>query len=284
MASSEAWFFHTHMWRQYCVAYRSGAIDRSFAVEHDGQLVAICPLIQEDDQFTMGGEPGLAPLQIWGGGIYQMLFEELDRLQAKHQIRRIAFRCIPPLEEIDYVQAGYRDISWSTRILDLTQSEADLWHDIRKGHKADIRKAERRYMIVADGRENGGGLIDVYRYVHERAHPGARSARTYQYQWQWWRQGFAMAAVATDESVIGAAYFLLYKDVAYYASSASLIPDIMAAILWRAMLALKARGIKTLELGWQGKATDEKGKQVEHFKRGMGGIDVPIYAVERRDS
>src|ERR1043166_8287973 len=59
--SPEAYFWHTRAWSDYSLAYRPGSVDLSFAIEdQNGKLVAICPLLKEDEQFTCGGEPGPA--------------------------------------------------------------------------------------------------------------------------------------------------------------------------------------------------------------------------------
>lgn len=287
-ASPEAWFFSRATWLDYCVAYRPGAINRSFAIEQDGQLVAICPLIQEGEQFTMGGEPGAAPVHATDSlEVRALVLDGIDDAAKQYDVRRAAFRHHPRWEDRPttappgVLRAGYREISWSTRLLDLTQPESTLWRGVRKGHRADIRKAERTYQIMTSWSASDFGF---YEYAHQQAHPGARPLMTYDLQRGWVRRGHGLVVIArpSDIGPLAAAFFLVYRDAAYYASSAALIPDVMAAVVWRGILALKARGVRMLELGWCERPGDsEKAKGVAHFKSGFSSNIVPVYAVDK---
>mgnify|MGYP001561976968 FL=1 len=75
---------------------------------------------------------------------------------------------------------------------------------------------------------------------------------------------------------IGFIYVVIYGEWAYYFSGASIEPNVMHALQWRMIQQLKALGVETYELGWQGEATDEKGQGIEMFRRGFGGVDVPV--------
>lgn len=294
-AHPEAWWWHRSEWLAYCLAYHPGARDLSFAVLLRDQIVGLCPVIVEGDEIAMGGEPGAAfvvpPGQGRAGVEADLIIrDEIDRLAAEHGIRRVAFRWTPQPEPpaiggLDHrwwpewlENRGYRDISWTTRVLDLTQPEASLWRGLRKGHRADIRKAEREYRLTVGGDE----LFMVYEQVHRSAHGNPRPDATYTLMRRWCADGVGLVVKAADIAAVASAYFLVYKDGAYYASAAALVPDVMAAVVWQAILALKARGVRTLELGWCARKDDsEKACNVAHFKAGFCSTIAPLYAVEK---
>ena len=79
-----------------------------------------------------------------------------------------------------------------------------------------------------------------------------------------------------------ALYAFVYKDAAYYGSAPGFVPDAMHALQWRAILVLKTMGVRWYELGWQARPGDsDKDRQISFFKRGFGGVDVAVPAVER---
>ena len=76
--------------------------------------------------------------------------------------------------------------------------------------------------------------------------------------------------------VMGYVYCLIHGAWAYYFSSATLRKNLNHALLWHAMKALKARGVRWLELGWQARAGDtDKDRGISHLKAGLGGVDIP---------
>jgi hypothetical protein len=82
--------------------------------------------------------------------------------------------------------------------------------------------------------------------------------------------------MGTPMPIVGFVYFVRNQDWAYYFSAASIRRDVNIALVWWAMLALKARGVRWCELGWQGEAQDDKGRGIEFFRRGFGGTDLVL--------
>src|ERR1043166_1583797 len=94
--SPEAYFWHTRAWSDYSLAYRPGSVDLSFAIEdQNGKLVAICPLLKEDEQFTCGGEPGPAFVIHGLSEVHLLVRDHIDALARQEKISRVTFRWPP---------------------------------------------------------------------------------------------------------------------------------------------------------------------------------------------
>lgn len=284
--SAAGWFWHTSAWKSYCLAY-AGGHDLSFAVQDSKCIVSICPLILEKDQFSMGGDPCAWPLGNSSGDIQQrisdLMLAEVERLARDHAICRWRYRLSPLVPQCEFdCPEDRRDISWASRIVDLTRDQTKLWADLRSSYHSLIHRAEERL-------DFHGGYQEPWRFaeyaaLHRQLH-GGRSDETYALQAEWLTTRDAVVYTAWSKrtgSVVGAAYFNVYKRGAYYGSAAYGEPDIACALIWHAMKDLKRHGIAKLEMGWQGHATDTKGKGVELFKRGFGGCDQLLVVAEKQ--
>lgn len=289
-SASGAWFFHTSLWRQYCCAYRVGVEDHSLAaIDAEGNVVGILPIILEPDgsggwQVSMGGEPCLGP--VCADSFWPPLRAEAYRVFAERKVSRVAYRTSPlgTGGGVNLVN-GWRDISWRSRIVDLTRSEAELHAGLRKSYRSLVNAGLRDHEWVDSDADPS--LVLVYAHAHQRVHNRPRPIETYALMGEWImkdRIGYVLGARGPQGPWVAFGYFICYKGAAYYASSACEKPGVMHALIWEAMRRLKAKGIARLELGWQGRATDQKGKHVEHFKAGFPGEDYPVYAVERDGS
>lgn len=100
---------------------------------------------------------------------------------------------------------------------------------------------------------------------------------------EWERTGNLVLVGAfdvADDDLLGFAAFERNGPWAYYGHEAASVRDVAHLMIWFAIRELKSIGVERLELGWQGQATDEKGKNIEFFRRGFGGVDVPATAGE----
>ena len=174
--------------------------------------------------------------------------------------------CQVPVSRVEELAAA----TWQTRVIDLSVSEADLWRGVRKSYKSLIHAAELDHQI----REGRTGVdVGIAKAIHELA--AERETRPVE---SW---GLMADWLAQDQAAlwrIGVAafvYVIRYGAWAYYASGASRQQDLNHALIWHAMLGLKARGVRWFEIGWQGQAVDEKGQNIEFFRRGFGGFDIP---------
>lgn len=167
------------------------------------------------------------------------------------------------------------EATWQTRVIDLSLSEEELWRGVRKSYHAIIHKAERTRAIYE---WTAVGAMDAARKIHlAEAGRQTRPIETWDLMDVWRRDGFGLLVGAErefDMTPVAFAYFIIWEGWAYYASAAALERDINHALIWHAMKMLKARGVRVLEMGWQGHAQDEKGRGIEMFRRGFGGHDV----------
>lgn len=269
-----AWWWWRTEWLDYLTAYADGNVDHSFGLTLDGCLVGICPLVQQGHEALAGGDPMPFPLVTEGYGREVLIAGSIyaQEICTMYGISRLAFRrsalsvsgCEMPIPD------GYEDISWDSRIIDLTRSLDELWRGVSKGHAAVIHKGLRTINI-----ELLDSLTSFQALHEELAQRKTRTQRTWDLMQRWadWSvmlndddaSGvWAWGAGSEKLELAGGACFICYKQKAYYASAAYAEDDVAHAIVWTAMRQLKWMGITALELG------DVNGYAGE-FKKGFGG-------------
>lgn len=285
----DGWFFHREAWIAYCLAYRPGAIDHSFALMNDERplgLVAVVPLIQEDDRFTMGDEPGASPLQLTGRVPADAVDAEIARHVEASGVRYAAFRPVPGATIPALGNGDWHPCGWTTTVLDLhTRDEDGLWRDLRKSYRYIIR--HKRPSVVFS--TNRPWAIPICRMLHEKAAGRiTRSANTWACMAAWLDDGRGLVSLAKDTAGhwIGYAFAIRDKEAAYYASGATVADNVAHPLQWELIRALRCDGLRYYELGWNerpGRDVDpDKAAGIALFKRGFGGTAWPIAAVERR--
>lgn len=277
-------------------------------------MLGICPLIVEefgDDEreFSFGGGPCPGPALRSGLSARQReqvldhVLAHLDDLAASERARRVTFRRTPlARSSVDggctvdtLLTRGFLDVSLATRVVDLSgRDEASLWRDIRHGHRYDIRRGERSLSVrVVDRSGFHPAMFRSYVELHRRAAGRVtRSARTFDLMAEWIQQDLGALFLSLDgDRVIGSAYVILYKDGAFYASAANEpewegIPS-GHLLQWSILRWLLSRGVRRYELGLQVEApmlhldVTPKDTAISHFKRGFGGLTVPLVVLER---
>lgn len=280
------WWWHTEEWMRYCEAARGGSARHVTVRDPDGLRVWM-PIIVEGGVAQCDGNPLPIPLlRTFSDWIHAAL-----ELRTYTGITRWRFRDSPlasvsgtDLYELDkaFHREGFKEVGWRTRLIDLTASETDLWRGVRKSYHSLIRGGEKRLRIesVAD--------VEVFRQLHvASAGRETRPRATWSCMQRWLAVDRALLLVAYDQSEdtirpVGAAYWIVYKQAAYYASASYLQDNVAHAVIWQSLLHLRDKcGVMKVEMGWQGHAQDEKGKNIEYFKRGWGGHDVPLPAWEK---
>ena len=285
-ANESAWFWHRTEWLAYCRAYRPDAVDLSFAVLDDaGVIRAICPLLKEGDAFLMCGEPCIVPVadqldrvDVWWPGV---VADAIAAVAKANNVARGQWRPMPWYGWSYWIQERY--IGWETVVIDLRQSEKDLWSGLRRSYRSLIHRAEEEYEICQHALVGGGISVRTMQRLHaEAAGRETRLAETWNLMARYLdaRHAIALLAFKSGEPR-GFVYVYTYKDWAYYGHAACLDPNVNHALLWQAILACKALGLCTFEVGWTGHATDEKGQAIEHFRRGFSDARMPVGAVER---
>lgn len=272
-ASPACWWWHREEWISYCLAH-SGGIDHSFAVMDGDEIVGLCPLIQEGDQFSMGGDPCACPVADDNRTLTHVLqcVEELCRKD--YSVKRYSFRNSPLSGQVTTVLEDwlcYKDISWKSQVIDLTVS--DLWAGVKDGHRAEVHRGLRELSI---GFENDRSGMAAFQDMHRReAGRDTRPQATWDMMASWFNYAGLIIARRAGLAV-GAAYFIAYKGSAYYASAAWPQDHVAHAALWTAIRTFKEIGFKHLEMGWLDYPT------LAVFKRGFGGEAKALHCVEKR--
>lgn len=279
------WFWHRADWRDYTLLLKGG-IDRSFAMlDERGNILALCPLIQEGATFLFGGTPcphGIMTHEEDGtifDCVRQVTQFQVQALAALYGVRLARFRTMPLAQEETFAVVN-ADIAhalpWKSRVIDL-RGELD---------RSAVRDSYRN-LINRFGRD--GGIVTPldakdfkdYADTHKRKYATPRPDATYAMQERWLAEGLAMLiGVARPDGSYGYAYWYTWKHWAYYGSGVFEGDNLAHACLWSSLSYLKQAGLHYAELGWQGAATDPVGQQKEFFKAGFGGRDWPMYVVE----
>ena len=210
---------------------------------------------------------------------------------------------------------------FKTRVVDLSQPTHVLWAGVRRSYHALINKQMRTYPLIGNEShsficygQGSGSMIRTAQRLHMiDAQRRTRSDESWDCMGNWLCDEEALMTLAfhatpfvrtlqpvlalKDESIaglpiydcgwidsaVGYAYFIVDGKWSYYSSAATLIRDVNHVLVWQSMLAMKDRGVRWCELGWQGHAADDKGKAIEFFRRGFGGKDVLLDAELPRD-
>lgn len=315
--SDDAWFPHTTYCMEYMEEYSQQNLvaNRSFAIAENGRTIAICPLLVElsgsDDgykQFSYGGAPAPFPAmdnELSAPQRQQVLkfYVETLRTMAKQEdVARVWVR-IPPLAKsyLEYgapfanplIRHGFVDLTYLTQVVDLTKTLDDLWSDVRKGHKSDIKRGSQACEVKFwDSHTLTSEKFHQYQLLHAK-NMGAvtRTQLTFDYMYSWVMNEYAVLVEAEyQDQAIGFSLMTLFGAGAYYGSSCKDpdIPDIPAShvIQWDTILWLKDHGYKWYEVGLQQfspqwfDAASDKQMSIAGFKRGFGGTTVPMVTAE----
>jgi len=319
LQSSDAWFWHTTKWLDYTLEYRPdlAPLSHSFLAFTDGKIAAICPLVLETSreaegeikQFSYGGDAVPAPAFADGlsaktkKAVRKALFCQIDELAIANRVHRISFRVAPPAPSFwrfthphpnPLLREGFSDISLLTQVIDLSKPEDQLLRDVRNGHRADIKRAEKiMSACVLDSSNITSDQFERYRLLHHKAAGRiTRPLSTFEMMYRWIQDGLAvLTSVTLEGRDVGFALINIYKDGAYYSSSCNdpEVDDLPIGHLlqWRTMQWLKAREIRHYEIGIQFYASQphtivsRKEWNISCFKRGFGGFTVPYWRAEK---
>ena len=279
-------FFHESAWLAYQRAYRAENIDASFAMlDTRGVVVAVAPLIVSkgdggSPEFSFSGSPTPRVLFHARDGICQppgllgAIEDWRRRVAATYGVGRGVFGSWAMDDD------GPAESPVTQRVINLLDSEAMLWRDVRKSYKALIHRGEREVKILTSF--DNVYAFRQYEALHRDIYSHPRPDATYQMQRAWVTAQRAYVIVAEDVygHTVGAALWYVWKDSAYYASGAYAEDDIAHAVVWRSLLALKARGVTSVVMAWRGLERTEKERNVTYFKIGFGGADVPVAVAE----
>ncbi len=312
--SDDVWFWHTCDWLRYQRAYRPDLASQncSFGVESGGRLIALAPLLREahPGRCELGAGGGAAPAPAFAAQLQEperrealeAMSARLDAIAAEHGAVRVSYRSSPLCRAFDagrppadsLIALGLVDVSLQTQVIDLGLPEDQLWKGLRKGHRADVRSAEKTLEAqLFDASSVSDRVFSEYRSLHAKAAGRVtRPAETFELMHQWIGRGDALLCAASrGGSFVCFALLIVYNSDAYYASGAS-DPEAGARgmahlVQWRAIRELRARNVRRYEIGWQEQiplphhVASAKERSISAFKHGFGGRTVPLYQGEK---
>lgn len=304
-ASPDAWVRHTASFIELGITLGGRGVDLSFGVKEGDSLVGVVPLvIQGDEQreFAMGGTPIPFPALRAGLALEERneilieIFRELERRALGYGVSK-ACLFVDPLARSSAQQNsgllskfGFGESPFQTCILDLDASPDEILSRMRKGHRSDIRFAQKSGYFIEHFDTHSQSAFDDFRNLYFAA--AGREVGTKD-RWECTarlsREGrillmFGGASCQARESAIA---ILVFKECAYYMLSGTLPKARLAhrgighLLQWEAMQYLKRHGFQKYELGWQESATP-KDLAIAAFKRHFGGTVVSVCRGERR--
>lgn len=278
-------FFQSSHWLDYCCKYRSSVKDASVVLVEHGRIVGVMPVIIESDQIAMGGEPNAWPVRMDGND--DGLLHDVMGYAQTVGVTKVSLRDRPTLVHGAFsadVPPSWHLWSWRTRVVELVDDEV-LWRGIRRSYHSLINRV-RKDPDLHVRRVNGHTFLRACRDLH-RAAAGriTRPLETWQLQAQWLDHGLAHAYMLTrgESNALAFVYIAVWKNWAYYFSGASIEPNMMHALQYETMLALRKDRVRFYELGWQDRHDSEKERGVAKFKAGFGGTDWHVRAVTLKE-
>jgi|GEM_PF-2767499 hypothetical protein len=319
--SDTAWFRHTRSFIEYTLAckFDGNSREHSFFVYQDNHLVAIVPLVsqtvygnEDKYEFALYDTNMVFPAFLGNLGsqnyknLCKLIFQYIDEIAQKNNIVRSRF-FLDPLNPLSlsgkqrfnpFLRYGYSDKSITTNIISLEYSAEELLGRVRKGHKADIKSAQKgKYIVQIYYRENAlKTAFDIYRDIHFRdAGRKTRPDSSWNKMYEFIEKGLGQLSLVTDLETnlnITGALLFTYKNAAYYASAATLpefahMRGIGHLLQWETMLFLKKNGIQYYELGWNHfpVISQEIGKEkdlgISRYKSGFGSDEYALFRGDR---
>jgi hypothetical protein len=310
--SRDAWFWHTSEWLEYNLHYRPdlNGESESFFIERDGEIICVCPLIIETadtSKFTFGQDYGPWPAfsdklsKNERESVMKVVFNEIDKIAKEGEVKVVKMRT--GVLNLNYLENnrnnilmkfGFIDTSLQTQVLDLSKSLKELRQEVRHGHDSDIDKAFK--VLKAEVYDEINITEEVFnKYVEMHNKAAGRVTRpkiTFDMMFDWICEGIGfLVAAKKDNKFVGFSYFFCYKGCVYYGSSCN-DPEIREVpvghlIQWRAIEYMKSKNLRFYELGWQihskmlSHPSSEKELHIGRFKRGFGGITIPLFRGEK---
>lgn len=314
VTSPGAWFWHTRQYSDFFLELHrdKGVSDLSFALVENSIVLAVCPVyLHSIDGVTQLGYgedflplPALAEFLSLADRdrVLERYFSELGRLSEQYSAVRARLRVSPlshnhigcalrPMNPL--VRYGFLDLTESTQVIDLKESESTLWTNVRKGHRFDIRRAEKVCQIKFWTKTTITQLVFAkYQSLHHKdAGRITRSQRSFDIMLEWILAGRAALVESTRHGEpVAFALIVLFGNGAYYGSGCKdpHTTDLNAShmLQWKSILWLKESGFSYYETGaqhfgaqWFHVAT-AKEMSISKYKRGFGGVAIPVYCGE----
>jgi len=298
--SPSAWLHHLWEWQDLVSGSWPG-YNLSFAIGEDGKMTGILPAFQMagnprliDSIFGYGGfayignEDFITALKTILFGIRNIFWNTLNESTDEKYFRV----CLPPFpsqSEKDYQvyrKAGFEDCSTQSMLIDLSQSEDNIFKGFSSTTRNNIRNAVKSG-ITCRRVELGEASIKSYYALHEETysrneippHPFAYFKNLHTGMKDHY---MCLEAVDPEGEILCMSNFGFYKKAAFYATAASkersYKTNAAKLLQWEAMRILKKEGVESYNIGdiFPG-ITPDHGKLygLHRFKSSFGGEKVP---------
>lgn len=307
-------FWHTTTSMNYYInsSFNVKSEQKSFMVYDDNKILACIPLFIETSDgkinFSYGGGPIPAPIisenlnKSTASKLKKIIFDNIDKIAYENKANKLIMyvpylsnKYINQIQKYNYLlQYGYLDISDLTCVLNLCFSEKELFCNFSKGHKSDVKKAEKNLQLQIIDKTNVSKeqIYDFMNYYYKIAGKRTRPIDTFDSIYRWIKNDYGVLLKANyNEYVCGYSLFIIYKDTSYYAMACKDKNysefNISHFLQWEAIKYLKNKGILYLEIGTQyfndtlNNFPSEKDKNISKFKRGFGGVIIPVLKAEK---
>ena len=310
--SDMAWFRHTTDWQKYssCCRFDSDSINCSFMVKQNREIVAIVPLIKEYNYsdreksiFAMYGDYTPLPAlknncEVNKKSILDVINDEISKISQNKHVNSGKF-FIDPLIKYDYhndfsfhnMVANGAELEFkTTNIVDLRHDEETIIRNMRKGHKAAIKKIMKSnnfHIDIFDCNNITKEKLLKFKEIHKiDAGRQTRTNESWDCMYEWIKKGNAILGMLwsnANNDYICAALIMTYKNAAYYGSYGiidSCLLDGLAgyALQWEIIKYLKDHNIEYYETGQNYYTTlatenDKKLSEIAKFKRGFRSLE-----------
>lgn len=304
-------FDYTEYWIDFCYTYSKDVVENeSFLVIDNAKVIGIASIFIEKNaqniySISWNGGYCLAPFvdPVFDYKTQEKYIKKImlhiDEIAAAHHCKSIRLRQDPlcnPNSDIKMYNYNYLmkyqyiDQSSLTQILDLRKDEKELFSDIRKGHKSDIKRGEKYEIEIYDKTNMKDEMIHLYREIYELdAGRVTRNSELFEFYLDFIKNDSgAIAFAKKDQKYVATLIVTLFENTAYYSSYAELTDQLDQipvghVMQWKIIQYLKNRNIQYYEMGEQvfGKThysnPDQKLINISNYKRGFGGYTVPFY-------
>jgi hypothetical protein len=189
-----------------------------------------------------------------------------------------------------YAACGIDVIKSGTWVVDLQQSEEQLWQNLGGKQRNTIRKAQKSNITI---RKANNFDLDVYYQLHlktcNRNGISPHPISYFEYIWNhFFKQSEVLILLAEkDGEVIAGQTFHCHKQVATYWTGASTISarnnGANSWLQWEGMKYFRDAGFHFFENGWKSDDQESKAGRISKFKSSFGGTVLPLYKVEIRN-
>ncbi|EFO33989.1 hypothetical protein TRICHSKD4_0593 [Roseibium sp. TrichSKD4] len=296
--SPDGWVFSLWGWQELILAVpRWGLEDYSFGVMSAGQLIAVVPLQYNPSAAALmsSGWSGSGPILKAGISAKQRtstlryIVDHCERLARACGASKVIY-AVSPVTQTSLCQSwgvnwfemlGMRDTSRLSQVIDLSQTENQLWSNLSNLAKRKIKKSKKHGYYVE--RVNWLDHVEKYYEIHTQTyqrtgvvpHPkeyfaGIASNLA--------NDGYSILFRALDSEGNTCAFHNMarFQEGAYYHTGCSTPTAAEAGgnymLFWNAMLEAKKIGVRWFDAGWIfPHGASEKQKGLTHFKTRFGG-------------